>query len=100
MLLKKILFVGLLGVYAFAVLVAGSGCDMETILNSGGDPLALLGPESGLLGGGDQPGFGGDETVRSFTTVDENGRTNSFSLTPGIDPGESLETFLSGSIVY
>lgn len=71
---------------AACVLLGGTGCDEET--------MAML---NGAIPGG---GAGAADYFYGFTENYGDGTSNSFSLYPGSDPGESLETFLGGSVVY
>lgn len=86
---------------AALTLVAGTGCDEEGM----GGVLGILSDVSAFAteGGYYPDGFGGNgggDYYYGFTETDGNGISRSFSLTPGIDAGESLETYLGSSVVY
>ncbi|RIK65122.1 MAG: hypothetical protein DCC65_13145 [Planctomycetota bacterium] len=73
-----------LGVCVFALSIfAGAECDS-------GVPGA-----SSALGIGDE-----DSYYYGWTEYGDDGSSNSFGLSPGIDAGDALETYLSDSVIY
>lgn len=71
---------------AVCVLLGGTGCDEET--------LSML---NGAIPGG---AGGAADYFYGFNEYNGDGTSNSFSLYPGSDPGESLETYLGGFVSY
>jgi len=87
--IRRVTVAGILCLAA-VVMVAGTGCEEEALLGLSGVPSAF--------GDGEVRGEG--DYYYGWTEVGGDGSTRSFSLTPGIDPGESLETYLGGSVIY